>query len=210
MRCRDALAESPNEVLEIILDNQAAVVNVENFFRARKWDVERFAVGQAEWRLLATPPAGGTGLLARPGEAAPSFTSRAAPAPESVSGLTAAPMGDLGACRSAKTVVFITTEFLGRGDDSLGGKLMLNFLSMLPEIGPDLWRIILVNGGVKLSAAEPYLSKLRELALAKVGILVCGTCLEYYGLLEKRAVGETTNMLDIVTSLQLADKVIHI
>jgi hypothetical protein len=38
--------------------------------------------------------------------------------------------------------------------------------------------------------------------------LVCGTCLNYYGLLEQKKVGETTNMLDIVTSLQVADKVI--
>jgi hypothetical protein len=34
--------------------------------------------------------------------------------------------------------------------------------------------------------------------------------LNHFGLLEKKQVGETTNMLDIVTALQLADKVISI
>jgi hypothetical protein len=41
-------------------------------------------------------------------------------------------------------------------------------------------------------------------------ILVCGTCLTHFGLLEAKKVGETTNMLDIVTAMQLSDKVINI
>ena len=41
-------------------------------------------------------------------------------------------------------------------------------------------------------------------------ILVCGTCLEHFKLLEKKQVGVTTNMLDVVTAMQLADKVINI
>jgi CheY-specific phosphatase CheX len=41
-------------------------------------------------------------------------------------------------------------------------------------------------------------------------ILVCGTCLNHFNLLEKKQVGELTNMLDIVTAMQLADRVISI
>jgi sulfur relay (sulfurtransferase) complex TusBCD TusD component (DsrE family) len=41
-----------------------------------------------------------------------------------------------------------------------------------------------------------------------VVIMVCGTCLEHYGLSEARRAGQTTNMLDIVTAMHLADKVI--
>ena len=41
-------------------------------------------------------------------------------------------------------------------------------------------------------------------------ILVCGTCLNHLNLLEKKMVGETTNMLDIVTAMQLADKVVNL
>jgi hypothetical protein len=46
-------------------------------------------------------------------------------------------------------------------------------------------------------------------AYAKEGltILVCGTCLSHFNLLEAKQVGQTTNMLDIVTAMQLADKV---
>lgn len=41
-------------------------------------------------------------------------------------------------------------------------------------------------------------------------IMVCGTCLTHFDLLDKKQVGETANMLDIVTAMQLADKVINI
>ena len=44
---------------------------------------------------------------------------------------------------------------------------------------------------------------------AGVSILVCGTCLNFFNLLEAKQVGETTNMMDVVTSLSLADKVIR-
>ena len=106
--------------------------------------------------------------------------------------------------------MLITTETLGRGDDALGAKLMDNFPATLPELGDALWRIVLLNGGVKL-AARPgkALDSLRALEAAGVSILVCGTCLDFFQLLEKRAVGQTTNMLDVVSSLALADKVIR-
>ena len=69
---------------------------------------------------------------------------------------------------------------------------------------------MLLNGGVKLASTEgKALDGLKALAAAGVSILVCGTCLQHYNLLDKKQVGETTNMLDIVTSLSLADKVVR-
>jgi hypothetical protein len=43
-----------------------------------------------------------------------------------------------------------------------------------------------------------------------VSILVCGTCLEFFGLMGEKALGQVTNMLDVVTSQDVADKVITI
>lgn len=105
----------------------------------------------------------------------------------------------------------ITSDRLGHGDDILGAGLLFNFLKTLNEMGPDLWRLVFVNSGVKLTVEEAEaLPVLRELADAGVSILVCGTCLNHFNLLDKKQVGETTNMLDIVTSLQVADQVINI
>ena len=98
---------------------------------------------------------------------------------------------------------------IGQGDDILGAGLMKNFLATLKEMGPDLWRIIFLNAGVKLCCrGSEVIDTLKELEAGGVSILVCGTCLDYFKLLEQKEVGETTNMLDVVTSLQVADKVI--
>lgn len=110
---------------------------------------------------------------------------------------------------AGKTLLLVNTEVLGHGDDELGTKLMESFLATLPEM-PDLWRVVLLNGGVKLAATPgKNLESLKALEALGVSVLVCGACLTFYGLLESKAVGETTNMLDVVTSLALADKVIR-
>lgn len=114
-----------------------------------------------------------------------------------------------GDAEDKKMMVLVGADRMGRGDDELGRKLMINFLGTLKEMGPGLWRLVLVNSGVKLATeGSPVLSVLQELEQNKVSILVCGTCLNHFGILEQKKVGETTNMLDIVTSMQLADRVI--
>jgi len=110
-----------------------------------------------------------------------------------------------------KILVFIASDVIGAGDDELGSKLMYNFLLTLKELGDELWRIVMVNGGVKLSTADsPSMEVLQELEKSGVSVLVCGTCLEFFNLTEASDVGEVTNMLDIVTSFQLATKSIRV
>jgi len=110
-----------------------------------------------------------------------------------------------------KILVMCASDRLGFGDDTLGLKLMANFLRTLKEMGEDLWRLVFVNNGVKLTIeGSEVLEDLKAYESAGLKILVCGTCLNHFGVLEKKRVGETTNMLDIVTAMQLADKVINI
>ena len=110
-----------------------------------------------------------------------------------------------------KIMVMVTTDRIGYGDDELGKKLMQSFLKTLQEMGDELWRLVFVNNGVKLTiGASETLPDLKELEEQGIHILVCGTCLNHFGILDKKQVGETTNMLDIVTAMQLADKVINV
>jgi selenium metabolism protein YedF len=110
-----------------------------------------------------------------------------------------------------KTLVLLATDHLGKGNEDLGRSIVVNFIKTIGEMGEDLWRLILVNGGVKLAVeGAEVLPRLQELAGDGVGILVCGRCLETFGLLEKKRVGEITNMVDIVTSMQVADKVVSL
>jgi len=110
-----------------------------------------------------------------------------------------------------KILVMLTNDCLGHDDEELGRKLMASFLKTLKEMGEELWRLVLVNNGVKLTlGGSEVLEDLKALEASGTYIMVCGTCLMHFGLLEQKQVGETTNMLDIVTSLQLADSVINL
>jgi selenium metabolism protein YedF len=184
LRCKKCVEEEHPQTLTVTVDNQAARENVTRFLTTQGYAVT---------------------MTQRDGLFILSATSGAAPTAAAAPATSATPSS------SRKTVVFITSDTLGRGDATLGGKLMFNFLGTLPELGEALWRIILVNGGVKLAVTgSPVLEKLQALAASGVSIIVCGTCLDFFGVLDNKEVGETTNMLDVVTSLDLADKVIQI
>ncbi len=110
-----------------------------------------------------------------------------------------------------KIMIMVATDRLGFGDDELGLKLMVNFIKTLKEMGPDLWRLVFVNNGVKLTVeGSEILTELQAYEDDGLTILVCGTCLTHFNLLDQKQVGQTTNMLDIVTAMQVADKVINI
>ena len=110
-----------------------------------------------------------------------------------------------------KTFIMVAADRLGSGDDELGRKLMISFIKTIKEMECDLWRLVFVNSGVKLTIdTSPVLAELQAYEKAGVVVLVCGTCLTHFGLIEAKKVGETTNMLDIVSAMQLADKIINI
>lgn len=186
LRTKECLEADHPDTVVVTVDNQAARENVDRFLSRAGYAVSATEVG-GTFTLTATKSAA------------------ASPSPEQTAAPAVSDPGD------AKTLVLITADTIGRGDPTLGAKLMVNFCDTLPELGDSLWRIILLNGGVKLSVADsPVLASLHQLAEAGVSILVCGTCLDFFGLLEQKNVGETTNMLDVITSLALADKVIQI
>jgi selenium metabolism protein YedF len=113
--------------------------------------------------------------------------------------------------RSRKILVVVTSDRIGRGDDVLGVKLMISYLKTLKELGGELWQLIFVNSGVKLTTAtSPVLEDLQQYEQQGVVVLACGTCLEHFQLTAEKKVGGTTNMLDIVMAQQLADKVVTI
>lgn len=106
-------------------------------------------------------------------------------------------------------VVAIDADAMGRGDDALGRTLMKGFLYAVSQL-PELPRTILFyNGGARLTTeGSDSLADLRSMEAQGVEILTCGTCLSFYGLSEKLAVGSVTNMYAIVEKLAGASRVI--
>lgn len=191
LKCKNAIESENPAKIKIIVDNEAAKENVSRFMGTRGYEVSSKEKD---------------GAIVVKGK-------------KDISASDSQPLQECEVCKimseeeilniGSKTLVFLNSEFLGNGDDDLGASLMFNFISTLPELGETLWRIIMVNGAVKLAIEDnKCLKPLQELEKAGVSILVCGTCLDHFNLLPQKQVGETTNMLDVVTSLQLATKVI--
>lgn len=110
---------------------------------------------------------------------------------------------------SAGYVVCIDAEHMGRGDDVLGATLMKGFIYALSQLETLPEAILFYNGGVKLSVeGSPALEDLKAMQAQGVEVLSCGTCLNFYGLSEKLAVGSVTNMYTIVEKLTGAGKVV--
>jgi len=195
MKLFELLKNSHPPTLNVIVDNQAALENVSRLLRNKGYEVSHQEEG-ALWCISAHIDAVGSVADDSTSSAIPKALSQYARMP---------------AIEERLALVMITAPVFGSGDDELGGKLMKNFLLTLPEMGSALWRIILVNGGVTLAAeGSPVLEQLQALEKAGISILVCGTCLEHFGLLSKKAVGDTTNMLDVVTSMEVAYKIIRV
>ena len=71
--------------------------------------------------------------------------------------------------------------------------------------------VLFMNAGVKLPTLDEQVADhLKALSDAGTEILVCGTCLNFYGIAEQLKVGTVSNMYDIVTRMQKAGKVISL
>ncbi len=111
--------------------------------------------------------------------------------------------------RRGNTVAAIGTDAMGHGSEELGRQLMKGFLYALSQLEELPKTILFYNGGARLTTEGSLsLEDLKSMEAQGVQILTCGTCLNYYGLTEKLAVGGVTNMYSIVETLAKADKVI--
>jgi selenium metabolism protein YedF len=108
-------------------------------------------------------------------------------------------------------VLIIPSEFMGRGDEELGHILIRGFFHTLGEVEPLPDTIIFFNSGVKLVVERsPVLEDLFALCEQEIEILACGTCLGHYGLKDKVAVGEVSNMYTIAEAMLRAGKVVSL
>jgi selenium metabolism protein YedF len=71
--------------------------------------------------------------------------------------------------------------------------------------------IICMNSGVHVATKdEQTIATLQALEEKGVSITVCGTCLDFYSLLDELQVGEIGNMYDITKILTSSSKVVTI
>jgi selenium metabolism protein YedF len=183
LKTKEALEESGSAVLKVLVDNSISRDNVSRFARSQGCEVDVREQGE-EFHLS----------IRREG---------AGPVPETKEEPIICSAPDKG------IVVYIATDSMGVGSDDLGRKLIRGFLRTWIDIDPKPWRMIFINDGVKLTTTDKEaVEALGLLEERGVEILSCGTCLEYFKLVEHLKVGKPTNMYEVIESLSSASKVI--
>ena len=170
-------------VIETLVDNETAVQNLGKLATSKGCASRSEKLGENQYRVTITV-----------GENAN----------------TAEESGECYTCGKPKIVAVLSSDKMGSGSDELGGALMKAFVYALSqqETLPDT--ILCYNGGVKLTCeGSESLEDLKGMAERGVEILSCGTCLNFYDLKEKLAVGEVTNMYVIVEKMSGADRVVR-
>lgn len=171
----------------VIVDNAVAVENVTRLARSRGFAVEK--TERPDGIYLALHRADAPVELPE----APMISCSSSPA-------VAGPL-----------LVLVPSDCLGRGSAELGERLLASFFCTLLEVERKPQTIIFMNSGVKLAAdGSRVLDELRALAGQGIEILVCGTCLGYFELTEKLAVGRASNMYEIATALLQAGHVVQL
>lgn len=219
VQCKIQLEKTPLDAFKVIVDNRAALENVQRFLHKREYCVNVEQISDDEWELIVhsvcasgiDKPANNTRAQANnrviaQEDSAP-FANKEASAPSSYASTLPIPPCDANGEREIKTVVYITSESVGNKNDELGMKLMESFLSTLPNM--TVWHIILLYDAVRMATSVgKNLQHLQHLEAEGTKILVCGACLNHHNLINQLQVGELTNMLDVMSVLDLADKVI--
>lgn len=112
---------------------------------------------------------------------------------------------------SHSTVVLFTRFGLGQAPVELQRKMAGIFLSLLEKSDALPAKLLFYTDGVKLVCeGSPVLEQLQALEAKGVELIVCSTCLNYFGLTDRVQVGIVGGMPDIIEALAKAEKVISV
>jgi len=112
-------------------------------------------------------------------------------------------------CTVGPLVIAISSDRMGRGNDELGYVLIRSFIHTMLSLEPLPQTVIFYNTGVKLTAKDSeVLDDLKKIEESGVAILVCGTCLNYFGITKDLSVGVISNMYDIASTMASAGRLV--
>lgn len=171
------------DTVETLVDNETAVENLKRLGKTKGYEVTVEKQAENRFRVL---------LQVKEGAEAPDEAEVSCPV---------SPVKN--------RVVVIPAGHMGEGDEKLGKTLIKGFIFALGQLEELPKTVLFYNGGAFLTCeGSDSLADLKSLEERGVEILTCGTCLNYYGLTEKLAVGGVTNMYSIVEKMAGADLII--
>lgn len=173
------------DVLIVKVDNEIAVQNLTRFAEHKGFGVSAEKKGDKEYAVIMQ-------------------IAGAAPAAEQAEEIVCS----VDARRKGMLVV-LSANTMGSGDPKLGTSLMKAFVFALTKQDQLPDTILCYNTGAYLTCeGADTLEDLKLLETEGVAILTCGTCLDFYSIKEKLAVGCVTNMYDIVERMESAAQII--
>lgn len=172
------------EVIEVLVDNEIAVQNVSKMATAQGGEVSSEKLGEKEYKVVIS-------MNGAPVVASEETCEECTPDMKS------------------NTVVVISSDRMGSGNDALGKVLIKGFIYAVTQLDTLPKKMLFYNGGATLTVeGSDSLEDLKSLEAQGVEILTCGTCLDYYEVKDKLAVGSVTNMYSIVEAMAEAGKII--
>ena len=183
---RKAILQGGAEQVHVVVDNNVAAENVQRMAKSQGWNAALEKTGE-EVRITLTK-----GAEAAATTADQPISSRQSPA------------------ETPTVVVLVSSNLFGSGEEELGKILMRAFIKTLNDLDPLPGRVIFANSGVRLTTeGSDLIDDLRALESEGVEINSCGTCLDYYGLLDSLRVGTASNMYEIASALVEADRLVR-
>ena len=174
--------------VEVLVDNEIAVSNVSKMAASSGGNVTSEKLGEKEYKITIV-------MGEKADDAAMEQEMEAIDCPT---------------YKKSNTVVVISADHMGEGNEALGKVLIKGFIFAVSQLDELPSAILFYNGGAQLTAeGSDSINDLKEMEAQGVEILTCGTCLDYYGLKEKLVVGSVTNMYSIVEKMNEADKIIR-
>lgn len=169
-----------------MVDNKTAVENLTRLVESKGCAIETEQLGEKEYRVTIT-------------------VGEDTELPDSADGICTVPSD-----RPDNTVVVVSSDHMGEGDETLGKILLKGFLFALTQQETLPKAILFYNSGAFVTCdGSASLEDLKKLEEQGVEILTCGTCLNHYGLTEKLQVGSVTNMYVIVEKQMLSTSIIR-
>ena len=170
--------DNGTQSLEIIVDGQTQIDNLER-------------LGNAYGRPISSAPEGDKFLV--------SFADGDGKVPEAANSF-----------KDDSYAVFFNKAAVGSGDAELGLNLAKMAIYTLSESENIPTYVLFMNDGVKLTTGiEPQIiDNLNTLIEKGAKVLVCGTCLNFFGIKDDCKIGTVSNMFDILGAMQAVSKVI--
>lgn len=171
------------ETIEVLVDNEIAVQNVTKMASSSGGKVTSEKLGDAKYKVT--------------------IEMEGAPAADGAEAVCAPDARD-------NTVVVVSSDRMGSGNDELGKVLIKGFIFAVTQLDTLPKTMLFYNGGATLTTeGSDSLEDLKSLEAQGVEIMTCGTCLDYYGLKDKLAVGTVTNMYSIVETMAKAGRIVR-